>query len=110
MSAFVIRRKRILARIQVIATGPANHSLEAAAALTGVRPDLLKYYCRAGLLGRERADAKAPTFDDGALYEVRRIEHLRQAYGVTRRALPLFCDLLRQVERLQDEVRFLRGP
>jgi hypothetical protein len=110
MSAFGGRRKRVLARIQVIVSGPATHSLEAAAALTGVRPDLLRYYCRAGLLGRERAGANAPTFDDGALYEVRRIEHVRRVYGVTRRALPLFCDLLRQVERLQDEVRFLRGP
>ncbi len=110
MSAFVGRRKNVLARIQVFVTGPAVHSLVEAAALTGVRPDLLRYYCRAGLLGRERAGTAAPTFDDGALYEVRRIEHLRQAYGVTRRALPLFCDLLHQVERLQAEVRFLRGP
>jgi DNA-binding transcriptional MerR regulator len=110
MSAFVVRRKKTLARIEVIVTGPAGHSLKAAAALTGVRPDLLRYYCRAGLLGRERAGASDPVFDDNALYEVRRIEHVRQAYGVTRRALPLFCDLLRQVERLQDEVRFLRGP
>ncbi len=110
MSAPMLRPKKMLARIEVIEVRPIRHSLAEAAALTGVRPDLLRYYCRVGLLGRERARGGAPLFDDDALYEVRRIEHVRQAYGVTRRALPLFCDLLRQVDRLQEEVRFLRGP
>ncbi|SDR66735.1 MerR family transcriptional regulator [Opitutus sp. GAS368] len=88
---------------------PALHSLAAAADLTGVHPEILQHYCRLGLLGAQRAGSE-PTFDDNALYEVRRIEHYRRHHGVTLQALPLFCALSREVERLQTEVRFLRGP
>jgi DNA-binding transcriptional MerR regulator len=108
MSGMNLRGKRIYGRIQVAAR--ANYDLHAAAALAGVRPELLRHYCRTGLLGRRRADASNPTFDDDALYEVRRIERLRTEYGLTRRALPLVCELWRRVERLQVEVRFLRRP
>jgi DNA-binding transcriptional MerR regulator len=100
--------KRVVARIRIAESG--NYSEAEASALTGVRPDLLRYYCRIGLLGRERALEKAPIFDDTALYEIRRVEGLRIEFGINRRALPLFCHLLRRVERLQDEIRYLRGP
>jgi DNA-binding transcriptional MerR regulator len=110
MSTISFRGKRLYARVRVSAAETATYSLAEAASLTGVRPDVLRYYCRAGLLGRERAITANPTFDDSALYEVRRIERWRRDFGVTRRALPLFCELWRQVERLQSEVRFLRGP
>jgi len=40
---------------------------------------------------------------------VRRIEHYRRHHGVNRQALPLLMDLLHEVERLQGELRFLRG-
>lgn len=88
---------------------PVLYSLAAAAELTGVHPEVLRHYCRLGLLGAHRS-AGEPTFDDNALYEVRRIEHYRRHHGVTLQALPLFCGLSREVERLQAEVRFLRGP
>ena len=51
-----------------------------------------------------------PTFDDNALYEIRRIEHFRRHHGVNRRALPLLCELWREIDRLKSELRFLRGP
>lgn len=88
---------------------PALYSLATAADLTGVHPAILQHYCRLGLLGAHPA-GREPTFDDGALYEVRRIEHHRRHHGVSLQSLPLFCALSREVERLQTEVRFLRGP
>ena len=51
-----------------------------------------------------------PTFDENALHEVRRIEHYRRHLGVGRRAVPLICELRREGERLQIELRFLGSP
>lgn len=87
------------------------YSLQTAARFCEVHPDMLRYYCRLGLLGPDRADpAGNPVFDDNALYEVRRIEHYLHHHGVNRQALPHLCALWRETERLQAEVRFLRGP
>jgi DNA-binding transcriptional MerR regulator len=90
---------------------PAVYSLDTAADLTGVHPDLLRHYCELGLLGADRAGRdREPIFDDNALFEARRIEEYRRQHGVNRRALPVLCDLWHEVERLQAEVRFLRTP
>jgi len=89
----------------------ALHSLDGAARATGVHPEMLRYYCRLGLLGADLAEANGePTFDREALCEVRRIEHYRRHLGVPRRALPLICHLRREGERLQIELRFLGSP
>ena len=83
-------------------------SLEDAAELTGVHPQMLLYYCRLGLLGSDRtASGLAPTFDDEALGEVRRIEHYRKTLGVQRQALTLVCALWREGRRLDIELKFL---
>jgi DNA-binding transcriptional MerR regulator len=111
MSDFVFSERHVLMRVGVIEAGSAIYSLDAAAALTGVHPEMLRYYCRAGLLGAQRSRKESePTFDDDGLYQVRRIEHFRRRHGVNRRALALLCELWREVERLQTELRFLRGP
>jgi DNA-binding transcriptional MerR regulator len=89
----------------------ALYSLDTAARLTGVHPEKLRHYCALGLFGPEWAGAESgPTFDDNTLYEVRRIEHGRQHHGLSLRALPLVCELWREVDRLETEVRVLRSP
>ena len=89
-------------------SAPAVFSLRTAADLTGVAPALLRHYCEHGLLGEARA-GNEPTFDDDALYAVRRIEHCRRQHAVNLRALPLICELWRELEHLQAELRFHRG-
>jgi DNA-binding transcriptional MerR regulator len=90
---------------------PACFSLKTVAGITGVHPEMLLYYCRLGLLGPQRAAMEREvTFDEEALLEIGRIEHYRRHLGVHRRALPLVCNLRREGERLQIELRFLRGP
>ncbi len=89
---------------------PASYSLEAAAGLADVHPEMLRYYCQMGILGQVRAKADAELiFDDDAIYELRRFEHYRQHHGLNRKTLRLLCELWREVERLRNEVRFLRG-
>ena len=89
---------------------PTPYSLQAAAGLADIHPEMLRYYCRLGILGEALARPSAElTFDDDAIYELRRFEHYRRHHGVNRKTLRLLCDLWREVERLRNEVRFLRG-
>jgi hypothetical protein len=87
---------------------PPRHALADAARLTGVHLEMLRYYCRLGLLDtRQHAVTGEPTFDNAALEEICRIEHFRRYLGVHRRALPLICQLRRECERMQIKLAFL---
>jgi hypothetical protein len=100
-----------LALVCLPADAPALFPLRIAADLTGVHPEMLRYYCRLGLLGPDRNEGeREPTFDEEALQEVKRIEHYRRHLAISRQALPLVCELRREAERQQIEIHFLRGP
>lgn len=100
-----------LTLIAIREAAPATYALETAARLAGVHPELLRYYCRIGLIGEAPGAADAePVFDDDGVCELRRFEHYRRQHGLDRRTLRLIFDLRREVERLQAELRFLRGP
>ena len=110
MSAPDFSKSFSITLVRVSAASPATYSLEAAARLAGVHPEMLRYYCRLGLFGEARARPEAELiFDDDALFELRRFEHYRRHHGVNRKTLRLICGLWREVERLQTELRFLRG-
>ncbi len=85
---------------------PALYSLEAAADLTGVHPGMLLHYCQLGLLSVDRPrPGEDPVLDDNALSEVRRIEHYRRQNGINLQALPLICELWREIDQLRNELR-----
>ncbi|HEY4989517.1 MAG TPA: MerR family transcriptional regulator [Opitutaceae bacterium] len=91
--------------------GRSTYTLEAAAELADVHPELVRYYLSQGVFGPLAAgEGQTPLFDEDAVYELRRIEHFRRHYGVHRRALPLISRLLRDVARLEAELRFRREP
>ncbi len=111
MTNFILREDCTLTLVAMPPGTPAIYSLETAARLAGVHPELLRYYCQRGMFGAERAQATVePTFDNSALYELRSAEAWRRHHGVNRRALPLLCELQREIERLQAELRFVRRP
>jgi len=111
MNNFILLSNSTLTLVCVPSHAAGTYSLDSAARLLDVHPNLLRYYCLRGLLGEVRADAKAePSFDETALEEVRQIEHYRRNLGVTRRGLPLLCELRREGDRQQIELRFLRHP
>ncbi len=104
-------KRQKLAVVTVTRVAPASYSLAEAARLAGISEELLRDYCALGLFGPQRAGArKKPTFDDDALYELRRFEHYRRHHGLNRRMLHLLWELWREVDRLRAELRFRRGP
>ena len=88
-----------------------TYSLEVAAQLGGVHPEMLRFYCRRGLFGAVRMSSDAEIiFDDDSLFELRRFEYYRRHHGMSREALRLITSLAKEVERLEAELRVLRGP
>jgi DNA-binding transcriptional MerR regulator len=111
MSNFVILEKHTFVLARRDPDGRSTYSIDAAAELAGVHPEMIRYYCRVGLFPpMQHGGDGEPLFDEDSLYELRRIEHYRRHYGVNRRALPLISRLLRDVARLEAEVRFQRNP
>jgi DNA-binding transcriptional MerR regulator len=111
MSTSNLSKNYSLTLVCVDVARPTTYSLEVAAQLAGVHPEMLRYYCHLGLFGEEHAQPEAKLiFDDDTLYELRRFEHYRQHHGINRRTLRLICSLWHEVERLQTELRFLRSP
>ena len=111
MTNFTFYSNPTLTLVCVSEDAPALFSLDEAASLTGVHQEMLRYYCRLGLIdGLHRLANTDLVFDLDALLEIRRIEHYRRHLGVGRQALPLICDLRRQGERLDIDLPFLSGP
>jgi DNA-binding transcriptional MerR regulator len=99
-----------LTLICVTEANPSTYSLEAAASLAGIHPEMLRYYCRLGLCGEVRARPETELiFDDDAIYQLRRFEHYRRNNRVSRKTLRLIFSLWRDIELLQTELRFLRS-
>ena len=111
MTKFTFYENPTLTLVRLPDDSPVRFSLETTARLTGVHPELLRYYCQAGLIDHFHGMAEAELFfEESALQEVRHIEHYRRHLGVGRRALTLVCELRREGERLQIELPFLRSP
>jgi hypothetical protein len=111
MTNFIFYSNPALTLVYQSPTVPVLYSLSTAANLTGVHPEMLRYYCRLGLLDLQEDQMTGELLlDDHALKEIRRIEHYRRDLGVVRRALPLICELQKESERQNIELHFLRCP
>jgi DNA-binding transcriptional MerR regulator len=86
------------------------YSLEAVVHLTGVPRRSVLVYCKSGLV-QPAGDTQASEFmfDDEAIYRIRRVEHLRSVHGINLAGIRMIFDLMREVERLENEMRFLRS-
>ena len=85
------------------------YSLDAVVHLTGVSRRSILVYCKSGLV-RSAGDPQQGefSFDDEAIYRIRRVEELRSIHGINLAGIRMIFDLLQEVERLQSEMRFLR--
>lgn len=87
------------------------YTVEILAQLAGIPPELLLDYCRRGVLGVAFIQTSARLeFDDETLYELRRVHRLRTTHEVNLQALPLLAELLREIDRLREELRIRRAP
>jgi hypothetical protein len=82
-----------------------TYTLEVASKMTGAEPELIRYYHVSGVVHAAPKGSGA-MFDDDAIYELRRLEHYRRHLGANRQALALIGGLLREVARLEAELRF----
>jgi DNA-binding transcriptional MerR regulator len=85
------------------------YNLEGVVHLTGVSRRSILIYCKSGLVRiREDSESGAMAFDDEAIYTIRQIEYLRSERGINLDGIRMIFDLLREVRRLQEEMRFHR--
>src|SRR5262245_17437239 len=97
--------------LQINEPGPGVfYSLDAVVHLTGVSRRTILVYCKSGLV-RTAGDAQQGefSFDDEAIYRIRRVEHLRTVHGVNLAGIRMIFDLMNELRRLEDEMRFLRS-
>lgn len=86
------------------------YSLEGVVHLTGASRRSILVYCKSGLV-RPKGDLENDplAFDDEAVYTIRRIEHLRSERGINLEGVRLILELLTEVQRLKNEIRFFRS-
>jgi DNA-binding transcriptional MerR regulator len=86
------------------------YNLDGVVHLTGVSRRSILLYCKAGLVrATEDPEIGALAFDDEAIYTIRRVEYLRAERGINLDGVRMIFDLLREVRRLEHEMRFLRS-
>lgn len=87
----------------------AVYSLEATASQAGVSRRTLLIYWKHGMVRpREPSPDEAPFFTDEAIQRIRRIEFLRKAHGANLASVKIILNLSRELERLREELNFLR--
>lgn len=79
---------------------PAGYSMEVLAEMTGISRQSIVQYEEHGLIH--------PQFDDDTVRSLRRIEHLRDSYGMNLGGVKLITALLDEVEQLRADLRARR--
>ena len=85
-----------------------QYNLEGAAHLTGVSRHSIQVYCKSGLVRPCNDEAEGMAFDEEAIYAIRRIEYLRGAHGINLAGIRMIFELMQEVHRLREEMRFHR--
>ena len=85
------------------------YSIETVVQITQTPRHQIAVYCLHGVISPVTAPERDGWwFDDEAIRVLRRIECLRVDYGMNLAGLRIISELLREVERLREEVRALR--
>jgi DNA-binding transcriptional MerR regulator len=98
----IARRKRRFEIPVPRADEGVGYSVETAAQLTGIRPELIRYYCERRLISpvAEREPGNF-IFDAPALCAMRRITVLRHEHGLDFATAQIVADLLQQIDELR---------
>jgi DNA-binding transcriptional MerR regulator len=97
--------------LQVTEPGPGVlYSLNAVVHLTGVSRRSILVYCKSGLVRTSGNPQQGEfSFDDEAIYRIRRVEHLRLVHGINLAGIRMIFDLMNELQRLESEMRFHRS-
>jgi len=83
--------------------------LEHAAEESGLAMDDVMRYCGAGLMQTFAVEKKETLYlDEDGLYCLRQIRHLLDVEGVNPEGVHIIVQLLRQLQQMDSELRFLR--
>ena len=86
------------------------YTLDGVVHLTGVSRRSVLLYCKSGLVrSRQDPEIGAMVFDDEAIYTIRQVEYLRAHRDINLDGIRMIFELMHEVRRLQDEIRFLRS-
>jgi DNA-binding transcriptional MerR regulator len=85
-----------------------GYTIELCARITGLSRETVVHYREQGFIRPLSAAADTVRFGDEALRTLRRIEHLRETYGVNDSGLRLILALLEEVESLRDSLQARR--
>jgi DNA-binding transcriptional MerR regulator len=84
------------------------YTIETAERITHISRDRIVLYYQHGLVVPIQATKKKILFDEDAIHRLRRIAFVLSEYGINHQGLREFVSLMDEVERLREEVRFLR--
>jgi len=79
------------------------------AQIAGVSRAVLVAYCESGVLPIAPAQLDEGALDDELVRTIRRIEFLREHHGINLAGIRIIAELMREVERLREELRFRMG-
>ncbi|MCE0498668.1 MAG: chaperone modulator CbpM [Methylacidiphilales bacterium] len=86
------------------------YTIETVERITHISKDRIMVYQQYGII---TAVSPAPPeelrFDEEAIHKLRRIALLLSEYGVNEKGVLALSSLIDEVERLREEIRFLRG-
>ena len=86
----------------------AVYTIEAAAHLAHVQRHRILVYCKQGLVSTVSTPERAGyVFNDEGIRALRQIEYLQTEQGINLAGTRIILELLKEVERLRNEVRFL---
>jgi len=86
----------------------AIYTIEKVERITRISRDRIVLYYQHGLVSPVRATKREILFDEEAVQKLRQITFLLSEYGINHQGLREFVSLMDEVERLREEVRFLR--
>ena len=93
---------------QIERIGGEQMTLDGLAARTGLHPTLIERFVEYGLIEpAERAGARM-LFDVDCVARVRKIERLRRHLGANLASVAVILDLLDRLNRLEQEIEWLR--
>jgi DNA-binding transcriptional MerR regulator len=85
------------------------HTIEQVGHIAGVPRRSVLVYCKHGLLSPLiDPEYGGYYFDDESIRTVRRIEYLHHTCGVNLEGIKMILDLVNEVERMRNELSFLR--